>query len=94
MRITASCDPDYTANFVCMKMEFFYQGSLKATLDIRTIKHATETLNDWARLKIDLADVLAFQKIADMYIGCSVDDVKYNYDGTSFIINGKPLELI
>lgn len=94
MIITVVKDRDYVGDFSGMKMRFYYKKNLEATVEIRTIKRARETLNAWARLKLPIADVVAFQKVSQMYVGCTVDDVSYNHDGTGFLINGKALENI
>ena len=94
MKLTANADKDYTAIFTGSKMQFFIKGQLQATLEVRTIKQARDTLNAWARLKVSISDVMNFQKVSEKYVGCTVDDVAYTSDGKSYTVLGKPVEKI
>ena len=94
MKITSVHDVDYTANFHKYKAEFYFKGEFQTTIDTRTLQQVKETLNNWARLKIPVDDILAFQKVSKSFVGCTVDDVQYSSDDKSFTINGKKIEYI
>lgn len=94
MKITSVHDANYTANFQRYKADFYLKGTFQITIDIRTLQQVKEILNDWARLKISIVDVMAFQKVSKSFVGCTVDDVKYSPDGESFTVNGKKIECI
>lgn len=94
MKIKAASDTDYTVEFSGIKAEFFLKGESQGVFEMRTILHVRKTLGDWARLKTPISSVLEFQRVAEKYVGCTVDDIQYSSDGKSFLINGKPLEVI
>lgn len=84
----------YTARYVGTKLDCYYNDHLKATIKVASILDARATLNDWARLKINLEDLVYFQQVSKEYVGCTVDDIKYAEDGKAILINGKPIERI
>ena len=93
MKITSS-DPNYTARYIGTTLECYFNGKLMATLTVKSIIDARATINDWARLKINIDDVVYFQQVAKEYVGCTVDDIKYAEDGKTVLINGKKIEHI
>lgn len=94
MKVTSVHDTDYTVDFHGYKAKFYLKNQLQTTIDARTLQQAKELLNNWARLKIPVSDVLAFQDISKSFVGCTIDDVQYSSDGKSFIVNGKKVESI
>lgn len=93
MKIT-SPDPNYTARYVGTKLECYFEEQLVATIKVKSILDARATLNDWARLKISIEDLVYFQQISKEYVGCTVDDIQYAEDGKTVLINGKQIENI
>lgn len=92
--LLTSPDPMYKAHYVGTQLHCYCDNELVASIKVRSILDARVTLNDWARLKIKLEDVVHFQQIAKEYIGCTVDDIEYAADGKTILINGKKLENI
>jgi len=93
MKIT-SPNPKYYAQYVGTKLDCYYDDELMTTIKVKSILDARTTLNDWARLEINIEDLLHFQQIAKEYVGCTVDDIKYAEDGKTVLINGKQIEHI
>lgn len=87
-------DPKYKAQYVGTQMTCIYDDEPIKTLTVKSIGEARTTLNDWARLKISIDDIVYFQKLASQYVGCSVDDIQYSDDRKTVLINGKQIEHI
>jgi hypothetical protein len=94
MRIASVNDAAYTAKYHQFKAEFYYKDTLQTTIEITTLQLVKETLNNWARLKIPVADIFAFQSVSKSFVGCTIDDVQYTPDRKSFTIKGKEIEHI
>jgi len=92
--LITSIDPKYKAQYIGTKLHCYCDEQLMATIKVRSILEARTTINDWARLKISIEDVVYFQQVAKEYVGCTVDDIKYAEDGKTIFINGKQLEQI
>ena len=92
--LITSPDPKYTAKYVGTRMHCYYSDQLMGTIVAKSILDARTTLNDWARLKINIEDVVYFQQIAKEYVGCTVDDIQYAADGKTVLIHGKKIEHI
>jgi len=93
MKITSS-DPNYTGRYVGTSLDCYFEEQLMTTIKATSIIDARAIINDWARLKINIDDVVYFQQVAKEYVGCTVDDIKYAEDGKTVLINGKKIEHI
>jgi len=93
MLITSS-DPKYKAQYAGTTLHCYHNDILVTAVKVRSVLEARSILNDWARLKISIEDVIYFQQIAKEYVGCTIDDVRYADDGKTVLINGKQIENI